>query len=63
MGHPKHDPIPVAADAVAHFLRDLSDLSRRHGLALTGDITLFVMEPDDFGLSYQADAESAVSLG
>lgn len=44
------------------FLRELSDLSRKHGLGITGAPTLFIMEPVDWQLSYCSDANSNLSL-
>jgi hypothetical protein len=45
------------------FLRDLSDLSRRHGIAITGSPTLFVMERDDHQYDYRANDDSVLSFG
>ena len=44
------------------FVTDLSDLCRKHGLGITGEATLFVMEPVDYQLSYQVDAGSRLSF-
>ena len=52
-----------ATDAnLDNFLRELTDLSRKYGLALTGKPTLFVMEADDHAHSYYADDESRLLL-
>jgi hypothetical protein len=44
------------------FVRDLSDLCRKYGIGITGDATLFVMEPVDYQLSYRVDANSVLSF-
>jgi hypothetical protein len=44
------------------FIRDLSDLCRKHGIGITGDAILFVMESIDYQLSYQVDEGSSLSL-
>jgi hypothetical protein len=48
---------------VADFLHDLTELSRKHKIALSGDPILFVMEPVDMQLEYRADDDSVVSFG
>jgi hypothetical protein len=45
------------------FTRELSELCRKHGLGLTGDTKLFVMERDDFGFDFTADADSKLHFG
>jgi hypothetical protein len=62
--------VPANADKAATtepdlsaFLRDLSELCRRHGLGITGTPILFVMEPEDYQLSYVADADRELLLG
>lgn len=44
------------------FLRDLGELSRKHGLALTDGASLYVMEQEDFARSYLADDASALTF-
>lgn len=44
------------------FLRDLTDTCRKHGIGITGEPTLFVMEPADAALEYAADAESKLTV-
>lgn len=44
------------------FLRDLSDLSYRHGIAIGGDPVVFVMGPEDYQLSYSLDGDSRLSF-
>jgi hypothetical protein len=45
------------------YLRDLSDLGRRHGVGLTGQTQLYQLEPEDMAFDYSADAEGFVGLG
>lgn len=55
MSEAKHKSIfQAAAD---NFLRDLTDLSVKHGIAINGG-ELFVMEYDDMPHCYEADADS-----
>lgn len=44
------------------FLAELANLSRKHGLAISGDPVLFVMEPEDFHAAYTIDDESKLTL-
>jgi hypothetical protein len=44
------------------FTRELSDLCRKYGVGITGSATLFVMEGDDYQLSYRAEDGSTLSL-
>jgi len=44
--------VPVADEAVSAFCQALTELSARHGLAIGGKPTLFVMEPEDCRLAY-----------
>jgi hypothetical protein len=53
----------IEADQTANFLAELTELSARYGIAITGDPTLFVMEPEDRAFSYRANDESRLSLG
>ncbi|APT30567.1 hypothetical protein MCBMB27_01276 [Methylobacterium phyllosphaerae] len=45
------------------YLRELSDLGRRHGIGLTGRTQLYHLEPEDMAFDYSADAEGFVHLG
>ena len=51
------------SDSLELFLRELTEISLRHGLAITGSPVLFVMEPEDRAFSYRCDDESKLSLG
>jgi len=46
-----------AVDATA-FERELTQLSRKHGIGIGGSATLFVMETDDFERNYSTDNQS-----
>lgn len=52
------DPAKLAA-----FLRELTELSRKHGLGLDGAPTVFVMEPEDQDRDYRCDDDSIMSFG
>ena len=43
---------------VTSFLADLATVSHKHQLGLTGEITVFIMEKDEFGLAYAIDSQS-----
>ena len=47
---------------VAAFERELTELSRKHQIGITGSMTLFVMEPDDFERRYSSNKESQLSF-
>jgi hypothetical protein len=51
----------VAVDA-ALFERELTELSRKHRIGITGSMTLFVMEPDDFERRYSSDEKSQLQF-
>lgn len=46
----------------AEFLLELTELSRRHRLALTGSPVMFEMEPEDMGGKYWANSESVLEF-
>jgi hypothetical protein len=58
----KPESSPAAETKVDAFARDLSELGRKYGLGITGQPTLFVMEPVDYQLEYCVDGESKLSL-
>jgi hypothetical protein len=45
------------------FLSELSRVCCRHGLGITGEPVLFVMEPEDYLFNYRADEQSKLHLG
>lgn len=49
--------------AVTAFLSDLTELSRKHKIALSGDAAMFEMEPEDMDTEYRADDDSIISFG
>ena len=58
-----HQNEPIISDAaMSAFARELSDLCRKHGIGITGNPTLFVMEPVDHQLSYHIDDQSNLSF-
>jgi hypothetical protein len=48
---------------VEHFLSELTELSDKYGIAITGKPVLFLMEKEDYAFAYRADDESNLSLG
>lgn len=44
------------------FLVELSALSRKHGIGINGQGTLFLMERTDMQLSYTIDKDSSLSF-
>lgn len=47
---------------VKSFLADLTTISHKHQLGLTGEITVFIMEKDEFGLAYAMDNQSKLQI-
>jgi len=45
-------------DRTDAFAQELTELSRKHGIGIAGQATLFVMEDEDHRLSYEVDEES-----
>ena len=54
---------PETAIHARQFLNELTELSSKHGIAITGEPVLFVMEPEDRQFSYRMDEQSRVTLG
>lgn len=50
------------ADQTEAFLQELTDLSHKYGIGITGSPTLFIVERDDFALAYGCDDESNLTL-
>lgn len=46
----------------AAFLNELGALSRRHGIALSGGATLYVMKREDYARSYVAGEASELTF-
>ena len=55
-------PDPAPAPSTEAFVRDLAELSHKHGIGIAGDPLLFLLELDDFALRYDCDAESRLRL-
>lgn len=49
---------PDAIKRVQQFLTDLTDISAKHGIGISGDAVLFVLEPEDYSARYVIDDES-----
>jgi hypothetical protein len=49
-------------DRVSAFVRDLTELSHKHKVGIAGSPVLFMLEQDDFWLSYSCNAESELTL-
>ncbi len=45
------------------YLEELSDLGRKYGFGLAGDIQLYKIERDDFLFDYSEDADRFLRLG
>lgn len=45
------------------FVRELSDLGRKHGIGITGDSTLFLLEREDYQFDYTSDPNSKLYFG
>jgi hypothetical protein len=56
-GRPARRPLDDM-DRCRTFLADLTQVCARHGIGITGDAVLFVMEPEDYPHHYSVDAES-----
>ena len=48
---------------VEQFLSELTELSDKYGIAITGKPVLFMMEKEDYAFAYRADDESNLTLG
>lgn len=46
------EPQPKPSGVVIQFLKDISELSYKHGLGIGQDGVIFVMEADDYERSY-----------
>lgn len=55
--------LPSDDQKVADFLRDLTELSRKHRLALAGEPILFEMEREDFDTEYLDHPDGTVTFG
>lgn len=48
--------------ALADFLADLTELSRKHGIGIAGAPELYIVEPEEKLFEYTCDAESRLTL-
>lgn len=44
------------------FVRELTELSRKYQIGISGSMTLFVMEPEDFERRYSCNEQSRLSF-
>lgn len=44
------------------FVRELTELSRKYQIGISGSMTLFVMEPEDFERRYSSNKQSQLSF-
>lgn len=49
-------------DELNEFLSELTRVSHKHGIAISGEPELFLMERDDYAHSYACDASSRLAL-
>jgi hypothetical protein len=54
---------PIGQKALDAFARDLSNLCRIHGIGITGEPTLFVMEQEDYAHNYGVDPSDRLIFG
>lgn len=54
---------PQSEPDVDAFAAELSELSRRYGIAITDTPRIFFMEKDDYVFSYGCDDEGRLTLG
>ena len=51
------------AEQTEAFLSGLTELSMKHGIAITGKAVLFVMQSEDYAFSYRVDKDANLSFG
>lgn len=52
----------VAEDRLQAFTRELTKVSRKHGIGIAGEPELFIFEPEDYAAIYHCDADSRLRL-
>ncbi len=57
----QHEPV-VAEEKLQAFTRELTEVSRKHGIGIAGEPDLFVFEPEDYAAVYHCDSESRLTL-
>ncbi len=53
---------PSASERTEAFVRELTDLSHKYGIAIAGSPALFLLDRDDFALAYDCDDGSRLIL-
>lgn len=56
-----NDPTSVS-DQTEAFVCELTELSHKHGIGIAGSPELFLLERDDFALTYECDDQSKLVL-
>ncbi len=51
---------PNSKEDVSEFLEQLTELSRKFGVGITGMPVLFLLEKDDYDRRYRSDTESSL---
>ncbi len=58
----RNEHVASTTTEVDKFASELSELCRKHGLAIAGQPELFIMERDDYQLIYKVDDQSRLIL-
>ena len=53
---------PSVSERTEAFVRELADLSHKYGIGITGAPALFLLDRDDFALTYDCDDQSKLIL-
>lgn len=53
---------PSVSERTEAFVRELTDLSHKYGIGITGSPALFLLDRDDFALAYDCDDQSKLIL-
>ena len=53
---------PSVSERTEAFVRELTDLSHKYGIGITGSPVLFLLDRDDFALAYDCDDRSKLIL-
>ncbi len=53
---------PSVSERTEAFVRELTDLSHKYGIGITGSPVLFLLVRDDFALAYDCDDQSKLIL-
>ncbi len=53
---------PSVSEQTEAFVRELTELSHKHRIGITGSPDLFLLDRDDFALAYDCDDKSKLIL-